>query len=533
MKIQSSSHYDVIIIGTGIAGLHTALNLDPSLKVLTITKSKFENCNTLRAEGGMACPILPDDSPDLHTKDTLRAGGDLNNIQAVNILTNEVVDRIIDLEKIGFEFDRNLDGSLILGLEGFHSKRRILHSYSDRIGVSIFNFLSRKSMEKENFQFMEDTNLKQIILNSDGQYAGVLLQNSEGFSYITSSYLVLASGGFSNIFARSTSDSTIFGDVLAIGFTAGLALEDMEFIQFHPTTFIKAGFEPFLLSEALRGEGAILLNKKLERFMSRYHPDLELASRDIVSRSIFLESLIQGDETFYLDLRPIGKDKILHLFPGIVENCKIRGIDVTVDLAPIFPAAHYTMGGIKTDLSGKTNIDNIFAVGEVSCNGVHGANRLASNSLIEALVFSKRAADNMNAFTHLRNPSSAEIQIHEEDNQISQNEIQEQMKEIRLSNWKNLGVIRTGTKMISYLKTLEKRFQSIMEKTNANKLLYSHESLWLLSYLVCLSALNRKESRGAHFREDYPEKNRSMQYSQILQWKENQLQITNGKRGKL
>ncbi len=530
MKIQASSHYDVIIIGTGIAGLHTALNLDPRLNVLTITKSKFENCNTLRAEGGMACPILPDDSPDLHTQDTLRAGGDLNNIQAVNILTNEVVDRIIDLEKIGFEFDRNLDGSLILGLEGFHSRRRILHSYSDRIGVSIFNFLSRKSMEKENFQFIEDTNLKQIVLDGNDQYQGVLLQNSDGYSFITSSFLVLASGGFSNIFARSTSDSTIFGDALAIGFTAGLALEDMEFIQFHPTTFIKEGYEPFLLSEALRGEGAVLLNKNLERFMTRYHPDLELASRDIVSRSIFLESKIQGDETFFLDLKPIGTEKILHLFPGIVENCKLRGIDVTKDLAPIFPAAHYTMGGIKTDLFGKTNMENVFAVGEVACNGVHGANRLASNSLIEALVFSKRVADSINATKKPNGPhlGSAETQETVPDDFI---EIREQIKEIRQLNWLHLGIIRTNKMMSEYLKKLEQKFTTITEKADSKIILKSNESLWLLSYLVCLSSLNRKESRGAHYREDFPQKNPDFQYSQILQWRSNRLEITNEKRG--
>jgi L-aspartate oxidase len=372
--------------------------------------------------------------------------------------------------------------------------------------------------------------LKQIVLNGNNQYEGVLLQNSDGYSFITSSFLVLASGGFSNIFARSTSDSTIFGDVLAIGFAAGLALEDMEFIQFHPTTFIKEGHEPFLLSEALRGEGAILLNKNLERFMTRYHPDLELASRDIVSRSIFLESKIQGDETFFLDLKPIGTEKILHLFPGIVENCKIRGIDVTKDLAPIFPAAHYTMGGIKTDLFGQTNMETVFAVGEVACNGVHGANRLASNSLIEALVFSKRVADSINATkkpngNHL---GSAEIQETVPDDFI---EIREQIKDIRQSNWLHLGIIRTNKMMSEYFKKLEKKFTAIIEKADSKIILKSNESLWLLSYLVCLSSLNRKESRGAHYRDDFPQKNPDFQYSQILQWRSNRLEITNEKRG--
>jgi len=530
MKINASHHYDVIIIGTGIAGLHTALNLDPGLKVLTITKSKLENCNTLRAEGGMACPIAPDDSPELHTQDTLRAGGDLNNIQAVNILTHEVLDRITDLEKIGFEFDRNQDGSLILGLEGFHSKRRILHSYSDRIGVSIFNFLSRKTMETQNIHFIEDTNLKKIIINPDHQYEGILLQNSDGYFYLTSSFLVLASGGFSNIYSRSTSDSTFFGDVLALGFTAGLGLEDMEFIQFHPTTFIKEGFEPFLLSEALRGEGAILLNKKKERFMVRYHPDLELASRDIVSRAIFQESLLQGDEEFYLDLKPIGTEKILHLFPGIVESCKTRGIDVTRELAPIFPAAHYTMGGIKTDLFGQTTNQAIFAVGEVGCNGVHGANRLASNSLIEALVFSKRAAAMINQTIHPNPNQTGKIEI-QEPTRLNAKEIQDHLHESRLANWKHLGIIRTEKVMTPYFKSLEDIFSSIMQTWHDDSLLNSDEALFILSYLVCYSAFQRKESRGAHYREDFPEKDPEWQHSQILRWTKKQLFVSQEKRG--
>jgi len=520
--------FDLIIIGTGIAGLYTALKLDRKYKILMISKGKLSNCNTLRAEGGMACAISSDDSPALHAKDTIRAGGSLNNLKTVSVLTNEILDRIKDMEAMGFVFDHHPDGSLILGLEGFHSKRRILHSYSDRIGVSIFQFLSEKAKECPNIEFIEDTSVTDIMINDQGIYCGIQALIEGKPKLLSSKLLIVASGGFSKIYSRSTSDPTILGDMISISFRAGLELTDLEFIQFHPTTFIKEGFEPFLLTEALRGEGAILLNNKKERFMMRYHPEQELAARDIVSRAIFDESKKQGNEIFYLDLKPIGKEKLLSLFPGVRDGCQKRGIDITTDLVPIFPAAHYTMGGIRTNLHGETNIENIYAVGEVACNGVHGANRLASNSLIDALVFANKTADKiMNS--PLPVMSGSENKTAEKKEAISYPSI----TEIRNLNWKYLGIERNEIELLHYQETLKPYLKDALfglDPTDPHRI---ERNIILTSYLIATVANLRKESRGAHFRSDYPVLDPNYQFSFVIR-KNHQgdlMKITYEKRG--
>lgn len=519
---------DLIIIGTGIAGFYTALKLDRKYKILMISKGKLSNCNTLRAEGGMACAISPDDSPLLHAKDTIRAGGSLNNLKAVSVLTNEIYDRIKDLEGMGFVFDHHPDGSLILGLEGFHCKRRILHSFSDRIGVSIFQFLSEKAKDRSNIEFLEDTSVTDIILNDQGNYCGIQALIGGKPEFLSSKLLIIASGGFSKIYSRSTSDPSILGDMISISFRAGLELTDLEFVQFHPTTFIKEGFEPFLLTEALRGEGAILLNNKKERFMMRYHPEQELAARDIVSRAIFTESKKQGNEIFYLDLKPIGKEKLLSLFPGVRDGCQKRGIDITEDLVPVFPAAHYTMGGIRTNLHGETNIENIYAVGEVSCNGVHGANRLASNSLIDALVFAKKTADKIMNHPLPTVKEKSDIGFEKKDS-LNYPAI----SDIRNMNWKFLGIERNETDLLQYQALLKPLISDALLSTDPTDPHRIERNIILTSYLIATVANLRKESRGAHFRSDYPLLDPMYQFSFVIK-KNNQddlIEISYEKRG--
>jgi L-aspartate oxidase len=520
--------YDIIIIGTGIAGLYTALKLDKKYKILMISKGKLSNCNTLRAEGGMACAISKDDSPLLHAKDTYKAGGALNDYKAVETLTEEVLTRIKDLEAMGFVFDHHADGSLILGLEGCHSKRRILHSFSDRIGVSIFQFLSEKAKEQSNIEFLEDTSVTEILLNDQQEFCGVITVKEEASDTLYANNLLLASGGYSNVFARSTSDPSILGDLLPIAYRAGLMLTDLEFVQFHPTTFIKQGYEPFLLSEALRGEGAILLNHNRERFMMQYHPEQELASRDIVSRAIYDESRKQGDEVFFLDLKPIGKDKLNYLFPGIRDACAKRGVDIFTELVPIFPAAHYTMGGVRTNLCGETNIRNIFAVGEVACNGVHGANRLASNSLIDALVFAFKTAD-MIMSRILKQPCANPKPFSTEhfDDQYPE------ILDIKQRNWDNMGIERNGNDLSAYASYLEPYYQKTLANSNPLEANRNKQNIVLLSYLICQVANLRKESRGAHFRLDYPVMDPMFQFSYVLKKKtgSSTIDITFDKRG--
>lgn len=497
---KEQTYFDVIVVGTGISGLYTALSLDEKLNVLIISKGKVDNCNTIRAEGGMAASVGKEDSPLLHAKDTIAAGGELNDTQVVNIFTNEVLERIRELENMGFKFDRDESGNYILGLEGFHSVRRILHYDGDKIGKGIFKFLFSLIQQKKNIKILEHAYLNDLFVDENKKYYGVQILKNNELHVLSSKILVLASGGYAGIFEKSTNDPFVIGDISAIAYKAGAIFADLEFVQFHPTVLFKEGFEPFLISEAVRGEGAILLNSKGDRFMKNYHLKGELASRDIVSKAIYEEMKKQKNQNIYLDMSIIGKEKIKKLFPNIYENCKIRGIDVTKDKILIHPAAHYTMGGIKTNIYGETSINGIFAVGEVSCNGLHGANRLASNSLPEALVFGKRIAQkiNMEEFDKKRevaiqksSPTKLESKIAFPDKE-----------EIKKDNWKYLSIERNGKNLTNYKNYLEPYFvEALNLDTNENSSIYSYI---ILSYLLTTSALLREESRGSHFRLDFP-----------------------------
>ncbi len=497
---KEQTYFDVVVVGTGISGLYTALSLDEKLNVLIISKGKVKNCNTIRAEGGMAASVGPGDSALLHAKDTIAAGGGLNDTQVVNIFTNEALDRVRELENAGFRFDKDEAGNYILGLEGFHSVRRILHYKGDKIGKGIFTFLLKLVKEKRNIQILENTYLNDIFLDENNNYCGIQILNNNEFHTLFSKFLVLASGGYAGIFKKSTNDPFVIGDILAISYKIGAEFSDLEFVQFHPTVLFKEGFEPFLISEAVRGEGAILINGKGDRFMKNYHPKGELASRDIVSKAIYEEMRKQKSKEIYLDMSLIGKSKIKKLFPNIYENCKKRGIDVTKDKILIHPAAHYSMGGIKTDIYGETSINGIFAVGEVSCNGLHGANRLASNSLPEALVFGKRIAQkiNMGEFERKKEVITQNSPIAKFESKI----VFPNKEEVRENNWKYLSIERNGEDLKKYKAYLEPYFIEALNCDTAEN--SSICSYIILSYLVTTSALLREESRGSHFRVDFP-----------------------------
>ncbi len=510
MNTPSSSFYDVIIIGTGISGLYTAFHIDPTKKVLLISKELVTNCNTRKAKGGMAAALYTPDSPSSHLEDTLKAGGYLNSEKAVEVLTREVIERIYELEKNGFIFDKDSpSGSYNMGLEGCHSHRRVLHSQGDRMGVAIFNFLYGKVRSMQNIYFLEHTELVNILVE-EGCLQGIVIQTGSSTNQILQCHsLVIASGGYSGIYKRNTSDKSFFGNVLTKAYRAGIGLTDLEFVQFHPTVFIAEGFEALLMSEAIRGEGAILLNPYHKRFMNRYHPNGELASRDIVSQSMWKESLQCHSQDFYLDLKPLGKEKILRLFPEVYENCLLRGIDIAQELVPVFPGAHYSMGGIYVDLYGKTNIPGIYAIGECSCNGTHGANRLASNSLIDSLVFGKRTAETVNNQPLVRFSRNIKSLPSQDIPPIpfSQTEIQQM-------NWDVLGIMRNEKDISKYLALLKPFFaelywHSIVQNSNLEAC--------QLSYLIAQSTLLRKESRGAHYRTDYPEENPMYTHSFLLQ----------------
>ena len=386
--------YDVIIAGSGVAGLYTALNLSPQLRVLVLCKQDMLLTNTALAQGGVAAVLdLAGDSYDLHFEDTMIAGGYENNPQAVRTLVEEGPGDVRRIYEMGVDFDKGPDGKLSSTLEGGHSRHRIVH-HRDTTGQAIAECLSQQVRGRENIDVAEFTTLFRLERVSGGFLVYVL---SEGRAVtLASSFVVLATGGIGRIYKYTTNSKIATGDGIRLAYELGCRIRHLDYIQFHPTAFAAApARERFLISEAVRGEGATLLNCYHERFMDRYDPRLELAPRDVVSKSIILESRRCGSEQFYLDITHQPADFLKDRFPMIYARCLEEGVDITKDCIPVFPCQHYLMGGIDVDLNARTDLDRLYAVGECSHTGVHGANRLASNSLLEALVFGRRAAQDI------------------------------------------------------------------------------------------------------------------------------------------
>lgn len=388
------NNYDVIISGTGAAGLYSALMLPRSMKILIITKRELMLCNSSLAQGGIAAVYKPDDDTiQLHSHDTLVAGGFRNNPDSVKLLVSEAAGNIQTILDLGVDFDKNADGTLNRTLEGGHSRRRIFH-HKDTTGYEIVLKLSAAVRQLPNVTIMENTMLCSAKKTSTGFSA--LLLSAQETSYMTANchYLILATGGIGRVYDYTTNTAIATGDGISLAYEMGAQIKNLSLIQFHPTAFNdRVDRECFLISEAVRGEGAYLLNCHGERFMQDYDPRLELAPRDVVSHAIMQEAIKTGSDEFYLDITRLNADFIRTRFPNICYNLEKHGYDLTKDRIPIFPCQHYLMGGINVNTNAESTIRNLFAVGECSHTGVHGNNRLASNSLLEALVFSHRAAN--------------------------------------------------------------------------------------------------------------------------------------------
>lgn len=389
---MDNQNYDVIIAGTGVGGLYTALTLPQSLKILVISKRELELCNSMLAQGGIAAVYKPvdDDNVNLHTNDTLIAGGFKNNPDSLKVLVNEAAAEIQHILDIGVEFDKEEDGNYDRTLEGGHSRRRIFH-YKDSTGAEITSKIRKAVLGLSNVTVLDNAllcRLKKI----GGGFAADILRNGEHFT-CTSQFMVLATGGIGRVYDYTTNSAIATGDGIALAEELGAEIRNLSLIQFHPTAYNnKESRECFLISESVRGEGAYLLNCHKERFMDRYDERLELAPRDVVSRSIILESRRTESDEFYLDIRYKGKEYLSERFPMIFDFLLTQGIDMSKDLIPIFPCQHYLMGGINVNTDAETDVNGLYAVGECSHTGVHGNNRLASNSLLEALVFGHQAA---------------------------------------------------------------------------------------------------------------------------------------------
>lgn len=492
--------FDTIVVGSGLAGLTAAFHASKNGSVAIITKSQLDISNSYYAQGGIAAVTEESDSFESHIQDTLVAGRGLCDLDAVEILVTEGQACVQELIRLGMEFDKE-NGHYVQGLEGGHSYRRILHAGGDATGKGLTCFMLKKVQEQKNIQAFEYTTVVDLLVSNQ------ICSGVQAFDFVSgknilfkSKATIIATGGLSRIYDRSTNPHTATGDGIALAYHAGAKLSDMEFIQFHPTALYIPGEEAFLISEAVRGEGAWLLNPKSERFMQHIHPLAELAPRDVVAYAIYNELQLHHSDFLYLSLKHLNHELIRKRFSTIYNTLLKYSIDITSDLLPISPAAHYMVGGIQTDLYGETNIEGLFACGEVASTGIMGANRLASNSLLECLVFGKRAAEKA---MQRKAPVSVlpEIKSIHVD-QKNEMLFLETKNKIAVLMSKKAGIVRSGTKLTEAIEELNSIKEQLPENINEYNLL-KIKHITDICTLICESALIRTESRGGHIREDF------------------------------
>jgi L-aspartate oxidase len=517
MKITPTpENFDVLVVGSGIAGLRAAVGMAAAgARVAVVTKDDPTDSNTGYAQGGIAAALSEEDRVELHYRDTLRAGDGLCDEEAVRILVEEGPARIQELIDWGTRFDR--DGTrLAFAREGAHSRRRVLHAHGDSTGMEIVRALLARARGFPSLTFFSRT-FSVDLLREGNRCAGLLLldERSGEVGAVQSSWVLLASGGAGRIYKETTNPPQATGDGMVMAYRAGATLMDLEFVQFHPTTLFAPGAPRFLLSEALRGEGAVLRNAAGERFMARYHPDQDLAPRDVVSRSIIQEMRRTGEACVYLDLTGRDRAALSARFPRIFETCLRFGFDLAKDRVPVHPSAHYFMGGVKTDLHGRTDVPGLFAAGEVACTGVHGANRLASNSLLEGVVFGARAVEAMlagkKAGARGRIPDGAPPIV-----SVPTGDAQELTAGLARLMWTHAGIVREAASLAQALEQIGV-WKGGLRPQPVTRAGVEARNLILLGDLLCRGALAREESRGAHFRTDFPRTVESWRRHQ--QWK--------------
>jgi L-aspartate oxidase len=507
---MKSETVDFLIIGSGVAGLRAAIELAPFGDVLVVTKEKPSESTTEYAQGGIAAVMSDEDRVGIHLEDTLKAGDGLCREEAVKALVEEGPERIMELISWGAEFDR--EGlKLSLAIEAAHSKRRVLHAHGDSTGKELERVLLNKvrsfaSVKKYPYAFTVD------LITNNGECHGAYVLKKGEITALYARATVLATGGAGQLFSRTTNPLLATGDGMAIAFRAGAEIEDMEFIQFHPTSLFVQRAPHFLLSESMRGEGALLLNTYKKRFMEEYHPMAELAPRDVVSRAIISEMVKTRSPHVFLDLRHLGQ-YVKKRFPRIYKTCLQYNVDISTDLVPVSPAAHYFMGGVKTDMLGETNIRGLYAAGEVACTGVHGANRLASNSLLEGLVFGARAGK-----TAAKTIIIPKAKVsHEGDSAVLQ-DCEEIKRELKGLMWDKVGIIRCGESLHEAKEKLLS-WKEITKRNYTTRGELEIKNMITVSSVIVETALTRKGSVGAHYRSDY--RDRGEVWQKHIKWSKN------------
>ena len=502
VKINKTAAFDVIIIGAGIAGLYTALNLDSRCKCCILAKETVDISNSWLAQGGIAAAISSDDDPQLHYHDTIIAGAGLCDQDAVRVLVDEGPSDIRQLVDMNVPFDLNQYGDLQITREGGHRKNRIVHAGGDATGRETVMALAYLCSQRENITVKDNTFFVDIV-TKDEQVTGAVVRTSEGYELISAKNIVIATGGIGQIYKKSTNPSIATGDGLAAAIRTGANLRDIEFIQFHPTGLWSPTSEDrsFLISEAVRGEGGYLKNKEGVRFMYGTHELNELAPRDIVARAIEKELARTGEDHAFVDITHKSADFLANRFPTIYNECLKRGIDISKDYIPVCPVQHYLIGGIETDLHARTGVHGLYACGEAARTGVHGANRLASNSILECLVFGRHAAEQINASIHIGVYEEAqlpELPIREKaqlDYKAMRHELQKLMNDY-------CRVVRNEQGMtyaLSAVTALRDKLVSVFEDS---KEYIEMLNLASIAIEILQAALARKDSVGAHFREN-------------------------------
>ncbi len=499
----ASSATDFLVIGAGVAGLRAAIELAPAGRVLVLVKRDVAASSTQFAQGGIAAALSDEDEIGLHLQDTLNAGDGLCNPEAARVLVEDAPGRIEELIAWGTQFDRE-GTKLTFGREGAHSRNRILHAHGDSTGREIQRALYARAkaipeIAIHEFEFSTD------LVTRDGKVIGVRVMDEHGAqSTIHASAVLLATGGMGQLYLNTTNPAVSTADGVAMAFRAGAEVTDLEFIQFHPTALYLKKAPRFLLSEALRGEGAYLRNMEMLRFMAKYHPMAELAPRDVVARAIMheLERSRAKDPVVYLDMTHLDEAHIRRRFPRIYSTCLQYNVDIASELVPIRPAAHYAMGGVRTDLDGRTTLPGLYAAGEAAGTGVHGANRLASNSLLEGLVFGARAGKKMHDELKAPPQQIADLPPAAYSNGPVSLPADGAVRELQELMWKQVGIVRTGSGLKDAIKRLEEIGAQVSRPHSRRE--FEARNLQISGLLVARSALAREESRGAHYRTDFP-----------------------------
>ncbi len=541
------SKYSVIIVGSGIAGLYAAIKLSESMTlpdgILLVTKSQLSESNSRYAQGGIV-GVLPEnikDSVSLHVADTLKAGCGLSDLNVVKFISENSKFAIHDLIEYGVNFDRNEKKELTFTLEGAHSVRRILHAGGDATGYSIEKALVEKVKNdnsiSQNISIYEQTHAVELLVDSKKQCRGIIAFNAVTKEYETiyAPATILATGGTGQVYKYTTNPTVATGDGLALAVRAGAEIKDMEFIQFHPTALsIDNDDSRFLISESVRGEGAKLINKDGEYFMENYHELKDLASRDIVTRSIYAEMKRTGTDKVHLDATLIPVETFKKRFPNIYNNCLKAGIDVTKDYIPVSPAAHYCMGGIKTSVDGHTSLKNLYAIGETACTSLHGANRLASNSLLECVVTAYELVNTL-SFSNLQNSEIIDDSIMalikkysvSDEETRSDSDMDKFISDIKETMWKNVGIVRDESSLLTALSDINKIAAAFdMNKICSTAKEYEVRNLIYVAKCIINAALKRKTSIGAHYRSDSIEPQEQKSTPEILKEQSDESTVT-------